>query len=187
MKRFVMLTGMAVMAVTFLVGCIVPHTWPDYERSAESKIVVIQEKLGDGLKTGSLSADQTQRFLTTLKGIRTDELMLRDRPVVERDWIDLHARLDALDAEIDRAKVRPSTMESSRSGDRILLLQSIIDDGRTTRRWSVTDERDFQYRLDAIRQDYLRMTENGRLTTAEERSEMDSLLDSLEKDVNRSR
>jgi hypothetical protein len=174
------------MAAAFLAGCIAPQTWPDYKSSAENKIVVIQEKVGDGLKTGSLSADQSQGFLTTLKGIRTDELALRDKPVAQREWVALHARLDTLDAEIDRSKVRPATAESSRSGDRILFLQSRIDDGRTARRWSVTDERDFQYRLDGIRQDYLRMTQNGRLATVEERSEIDRRLDALEVDVNRS-
>jgi tetrahydromethanopterin S-methyltransferase subunit G len=125
-------------------------------------------------------------FLTTLKGIRNDDLTLRDRPVDQREWVDLHARLDALNAEVDRAKVRPATMESSRSGDRILVLQTRIEDGRTARRWSTTNERDFQYRLDGIRQDYLRMTENGRYASAEERNDIDRRLDSLERDVNRS-
>ena len=46
------------------------QTWPDYERSAENKMVVIQENIGDGLKTGALTPDQAQMFLTTLKGIR---------------------------------------------------------------------------------------------------------------------
>jgi hypothetical protein len=182
-----MLAGMAVMVAVFVAGCLAPQTWPDYKRSAESKIVVIEEKIGDGLKTGSLSADQSQSFLTALKGIRTDDLLLRDKPVMQREWTDLHARLDALDAEIDRAKLRSPTLESSGSGDRILILQSRIDDGRTARRWSVTDERDFQYRLDAIREEYLRMTENGRFTTAEERSEIARRLDTLEGEINRSR
>ncbi len=104
MKKLVMLTGMVVIAAAFLAGCIGPKPWPDYKRTAESKIVVIQEKIGDGLKTGSLSADQSQMFLTTLKGIRTDDLTLRDKPVAQSEWLDLHARLDALDAEIDRGQ-----------------------------------------------------------------------------------
>jgi hypothetical protein len=32
-------------------------------------MVVIQEKIRDGLKTGTLSPDQSQMFLTTLKEI----------------------------------------------------------------------------------------------------------------------
>jgi hypothetical protein len=187
MKKFAMLIGTAVMATAFLAGCIAPHTWPDYKRSAESKIVIVQENIGDGLKTGSLSADQSQMFLTTLKGIRTDDLALRDKPVAQSKWIDLHARLDALNAEVNRAKVQPVTMESSRNGDRILLLQNKIDDSRSARRWSGVDERDFQYRLDALRHDYLRMTDNGRYPTTEESSDITRRLDSLEADINRAR
>jgi hypothetical protein len=46
-----------------------PQTYPDYERSAARWMVVIQEKIRDGLKTGTLSPDQSQMFLTTLKEI----------------------------------------------------------------------------------------------------------------------
>jgi len=37
-----------------------------------SPMGVIQDKIGDGLKTGALTPDQSQMYLTTLKGIRTD-------------------------------------------------------------------------------------------------------------------
>ena len=72
MKLGILLSVLAVLESAFLSGCAtMPKTWPDYARSAESKMVVIQEKIGDGLKTGTLTPDQTQMFLTTLKSIRT--------------------------------------------------------------------------------------------------------------------
>jgi hypothetical protein len=182
-----MLTGLAFLATAFLAGCMAPRVWPDYKRSAEDKIVVIQEKIGDGLKTGTLSPDQSQMFLTTLKGIRTDDLALRDRPVDEEKWLNLHTRLDALGGEIDRTIGRQAATEDPRNGDRILLLQSRIDDGRVARRWSQINERDFQYRLDTIRHDYLRMTEAGRTASFEDRAAIAGRLDSLETDLNRSR
>lgn len=43
-------------------GCATIQTWPDYERSAENKMVVIQENIGDGLKTSALAPDQAQIF-----------------------------------------------------------------------------------------------------------------------------
>jgi len=49
-------------------------------------MVVIQEKIGDGLKTGALSPDQSQMFLTTLKGIRTDYEALRDKVISWNEW-----------------------------------------------------------------------------------------------------
>ena len=70
-------------------------------------MVVIQEKIGDGLKTSALSPDQSQMFLTTLKGIRTDYTQLRDKKVYRDEWGRLHARLDALGEEINRAYARP--------------------------------------------------------------------------------
>ena len=64
-------------------------------------MVVIQEKIGDGLKTGALTPDQSQMFLTTLKGIRTDYTNLRDKKVYQDQWDTLHGRLNALGEEID--------------------------------------------------------------------------------------
>ena len=187
MKKLVLLTGTLLLAAAVTTGCMAPQTWPDYKRNAEDKIVVIQEKIGDGLKTGALSPDQAQMYLTTLKGIRTDDLVLRDKPVAQDDWIKLHARLDALGAEIDRSLARSATTLDPRIGDRILSLQNRIDDGRNSRRWSLADERDFQYRLDTIRHDYLRYTDSGRLATLEEKADIDRRLDSLGIDLNRSR
>ena len=80
MKKAVFMTVLMVSVLALLSGCATsPQTWPDNERSAENKMVVIQEKIGDGLKTGALTPDQSQMFLTTLKGIRTDYAKLRDK------------------------------------------------------------------------------------------------------------
>jgi hypothetical protein len=186
MKNASLLTVLMVFVLTLFSGCAtLPQTWPDYERSSENKLVVIQEKIGDGLKTGALSPDQTQMFLTTLKGIRTDYEMLRDRRVYREEWDRLNGRLDALGDEINRALARPARIEEPRNGDRIVALQRRIDDGRIGRRYPSTEEREFQVRLDSIRRDYLRMTEGGRYTTHEERADISRRLDSLETDLNR--
>jgi len=164
-----------------------PQTWPDYERNAENKMVVIQEKIGDGLKTGALTPDQSQMFLTTLKGIRTDFTELRDRRVYRDEWDRLHGRLDALGEEINRALARTTRIEEPRNADRIVSLQRRIDDGRINGRLPLTEGREFQSRLDSIRREYMRMTEEGRYTTSEERTDISRRLDSLESDLNRFR
>jgi len=167
-----------------------PQRWPDQERIAENKMVVIQEKIGDGLKTGALSPDQSQMYLTTLKGIRTDYTALRDRDVTREEWDRLNGRLDVLGAEINRAVARPASparIEEPRNAERIVAVQRRIDDGRTSGRFSSTDGRAFQDRLDSIRRDYLRMTEGGRYATNEERTDVSRRLDSLETDLSRSR
>jgi len=81
MKKAILLTVLMVFGLALFSGCASMQRWPDSERSAENKMVVIQEKIGDGLKTGALTPDQSQMFLTTLKGIQTDYTELRDKSV----------------------------------------------------------------------------------------------------------
>jgi len=188
MKKTILLAVLMVFGLALLSGCAtMPRTWPDYERSAENKMVVIQEKIGDGLKTGALSPDQSQMFLTTLKGIRTDYTPLRDKDVSRDEWDRIIGRLDALDGEINRALARPARIEEPRNADRIVALQRRIDEGRTSGRLSRTEGRDFQSRLDSIRREYLRMTEEGKPTAYEDRADISRRLDSLEMDLNRLR
>jgi hypothetical protein len=187
MKKVILLSVLAVFGSALISGCATIQTWPDSERNAENKMVVIQEKIGDGLKTGALSPDQSQMFLTTLKGIRTDYTALRDKPVYREEWDKLHVRLDALGSEINRALARPAKVDEPRNGDRIVSLQRMIDDGRISGRLPLTEGEDFQARLDTIRRDYLRMTDEGRYATFEERTDISHRLDSLETDLNRFR
>jgi hypothetical protein len=191
MKNTILLTVLMVLGLALFSGCAtMPQTWPDNERSAENKMVVIQEKIGDGLKTGMLTPDQSQMYLTTLKGIRTDYTALRDKAVYRDEWDRLHGRLDALGEEINRAfarPARPARIEEPSNGDRIVLLQRRIDDRKINGRLPLTEVRAFQDRLDAIQRDYLRMTEGGRATSHEERTGLSHRLDSLEKDLNRFR
>jgi hypothetical protein len=187
MKKVIFMTVLMVFGLAFFSGCATTQTWPDYERSAENKMVVIQERIGDGLKTGTLSPDQSQMFLTTLKGIRTDYTELRDRRVYRDEWDRLHGRLDALGEDINRAHNRPAKYEEPRNADRIVSLQERIDDGRRYGRLPLTEGREFQSRLDSIRREYMRMTEDGRYSTHEERTDISRRLDSLEADLNRSR
>ena len=187
MKKVIFMTVLMVFGLALFSGCATMQTWPDYERSAENKMVVIQEKIGDGLKTGALTPDQSQMFLTTLKGIRTDYKELRDKRVYRDEWDRLLGRLDALGDEINRALARTTRIEEPRNGDRIVALQRRIDDGRINGRLPLTEGREFQARLDSIRSDYMRMTEGGRYSTHEERTDISRRLDSLETDLNRFR
>jgi hypothetical protein len=188
MKNAILSTVLTVFVLALVSGCAtMPQTWPDYERSAENKMVVIQEQIGDGLKTGALTPDQSQMFLTTLKGIRTDYTQLRDKKVYRDEWDRLNGRLDVLGEEINRAYARPARIEEPRNGDRIVAFQRRIDDGRISGRLPQAEEREFQSRLDSIRRDYFRMTEGGKSTTYEERADISRRLDSLETDLNRFR
>ncbi len=187
MKKSTFITVLIIFGLALFSGCATMHKWPDYERSAENKMVTIEQKIGEGLKTGALSLDQTQLFLTTLKSIRIDYTALRNTIVYQEQWNSLHNRLDVLGDEIDRALTRTTRIEEPRDGDRIATLQRSIDDGRISGRLSRTEERRFQARLDSIRSDSLRMDEGGRGATYEARADISRRLDSLAMDLDRSR
>ena len=114
------LTALMVFGLILIAGCASIQTWPDDQRTAENKIVAIQEKIGDGLKTGALTPDQSQSFLTKLKVIQTDYSALRGRSVYRDEWDSLLGRLDALDDEINRVFPRVTRIEEPRNADRII-------------------------------------------------------------------
>src|ERR1700690_278770 len=140
-QKVILLSVLMVLGLALFSGCASVQTWPDYERNAENKMVVIQEKIGDGLKTGALTPDQSQMFLTTLKGIRTDYMALRDKKVHQEEWNALQGRLDVLGDEVNRAASRTARIEEPRNGDRIYTLQRRIDDGRISGRLPQTEGR----------------------------------------------
>ncbi|MCF8056738.1 MAG: hypothetical protein K9K37_08875 [Desulfocapsa sp.] len=188
MKNFILLAVFGMFGLALFSGCAtMPQTWPDNERNAENQMVVIQEKIGEGLQTDTLSLDESQVFLTTLKGIRTDYANLRDRRVYRDEWDRIFVRLDGLEDDIDRSLTQPARTEGPRNGDRIIALQGRIDDGRISRRLPAREEREFQSRLDSIRREYLRMTEDGRYPSREESVDISQRLDLLERDLDRFR
>jgi len=163
------------------------QTWPDAERSAENKMVVILDKIGEGESSGALSPDLSRMYLTKLKGILTDYELLRNKDVFWEEWNSLHARLDLLEAEINRKVAGTARIGEPSNGDRITALQRRIDDGRICGRLSAEDEQAFQTRLDSIRGDYLLTIDELRAPTSEERTVTACLLDTLETEMNRVR
>ena len=188
MKNELFTTALMVTVLALFSGCAaMPQTWPDKERNAENKMVVIQEKIGDGLRTGALTPDQSQMFLTTLKGVRTEYTALTSKPARRDEWNSLNVRLERLGNEIDRALFRPMRIEGPRIGDRIVALQWTIDDGRVSGRLPAGEGREVQYRLDSVRRDYLHLTEGGRSMSYEEEADISRRLDALEMELNRFR
>jgi hypothetical protein len=188
MKNLVLLAVIGIFGLAMFSGCAtMPQTWPDNERNAENQLVAIQEKIGEGLQAGTLSLDQSQVFLTTLKGIRTDYANLRGRTVYRDEWDRLFARIDRLQEDIDKALIKPVRMEGPRNADRINTIQRRIDDGRLSRRLPSREEQEFQSRLDSIRREYLRMTGDGRSPSDEESVDISRRLDLLERDLDRFR
>jgi hypothetical protein len=187
MKKNIIFSMLMIIGLFLLASCATVQTWPDHERSAENKMVTIQEKIGDGLKTGAITPDQSQMYLTTLKGIRADYTALRNKSVPREDWNKIHVRLEVLEQEISTAIARTTKIEAPENGYRIITLQRRIDDGRFNGYLPVNEEREFQARLDSIRRDHLRITEYGRPITLEEKTDISRRLDSLATDLNKFR
>jgi hypothetical protein len=66
----------------------------------------------------------------------------------------------------------------------VIVLQRRIDEGIMAGRLTRVQGREFQLRLDAIRREFLQQIKDRPLTP-EERAEISSRLDSLERDINR--
>src|SRR3990172_4216443 len=186
MKK-ILFASLVLVTVFILAQCASMQRWPTYERTAEDKMTAIQQKIGEGLKTVTLTPEQAQIFLAKLEDVRRDYLLLREKNVYRDAWESLLGRLDVLDSDVNRALARPPKVKIPPLEDRLIVLQRRIDDARTTRRVTLTEAREFQVRLDAIRSDYLRMTEGGRFIRYEDKAEITRRLDLLEIDINRYR
>jgi len=181
--KTIRLLGIVPLAAVILAQCAAgPQRWPEYERRAEDRMMRLQEKIGDGLKTGAMTPAQAQDHLARLEDIRRDHRVLRDKMAYREEWDSFFRRLDLFEDEINKDLVRPARLELPRIEDRIIALQRRIDDGRSTGRLTSAEARDFQARLDAIRSDYSRMME-GRPITPDERADIVRRLELLETDL----
>ncbi len=167
----------------FLTQCASMQTWPTYERTAEDRMTVIQQSIGDGLKTGALNPEEAQVFLGRLEDIRGDYLALRDKRVYRNDWERLLSRIDVLEDEIDNAIGKAPRIERSAIEERLISVQRRIDDARINGQLSQTEAAEFQSRMDSIRSDYVRMTEGGRYVRYGDRAEISRRLDLLDADL----
>ena len=171
-------------------------------------MIVIQEKIEDGVKTGALTPDQSRMYLATLKDIQTDYAGLKGKSATREERNSLKGRLDVIGDVVNRALTPAKKNEEPKDsfwerfgrdmgvlsktekskeptmGDRIITLQKKIDDGRNSGAFSPIQGNDFQAVLDYTRSEYLRMMKGGRSATNAEREEISRLLDSLETDLN---
>ena len=121
---------------------------------------------------------------TSEKDIRRDCTVLRERRTTQEEWYPLLGRLDDLEREVGRVHAQPSRIDETRIEDRMIVLQRRIDEGIVAGRLMRVQGREFQLRLDAIRRDFLQQIKD-RPFTPEERAEISSRLDSLEREINR--
>ena len=184
MKKILFLVLVPVM-MAILIQCVsVPQRWPAYERRTEDRIFLLQQGIGNGLASGEVTPNEAQNLLARLENIRREYTVLRERRTIAEEWDPLLGRLDDLEREINRVRAQPSRIDETRIEDRMIVLQRRIDEGIMAGRLTRVRGREFQLRLDSIRREFLQRIKD-RPFTPEERAEISSRLDSLERDINR--
>ena len=182
-KRMLLVVVPLMMAV--LVQCVsVPQRWPAYERRTEDRMFALQQKIGTGLASGELNPNEAQNLLAKLENVRGEYMVLRERRTTAEEWDPLLGRLDDLERDVNRVRAQPSRIDETRIEDRMIALQRRIDEGITAGRLTRIQGREFQLRLDAIRREFLQRIKD-RPFNPEERADISTRLDSLERDINR--
>jgi hypothetical protein len=184
MKKILFLVVVPVM-MAVLIQCVsAPQRWPAYERRTEDRMLLLQQRIGNGLASGELTPNEAQNLLAKLEDIRREYTVLRERRTTAEEWDPLLGRLDDLEREVNRVRAQPSRIDETRIEDRMIALQRRIDEGITAGRLTRIQGREFQLRLDAIRREFLQRIKD-RPFTPEERADISSRLDSFERDINR--
>jgi uncharacterized protein YlaN (UPF0358 family) len=184
MKKILYLLVVPVFMAVLIQCASAPQRWPAYERSTEDRMFALQQRIGNGLASGEVTPNEAQNFLRKLENIRSDYAVLREKRTTQEEWDPLLLRLDDLERELDRVRAQPSRIDDTRVEDRMIALQRRLDEGITAGRLTRVQGREFQLRLDAIRREFLQQIKD-RPFTPEQRTEVSSRLDSLERDINR--
>jgi uncharacterized protein YlaN (UPF0358 family) len=184
MRKILFLAVVPVM-MAVLIQCVsAPQRWPAYERRTEDRMFALQQRIGNGLASGELTPNEAQNLLAKLENIRREYTVLRERRSTAEEWDPLLGRLDDLERDVGRVRAQPSRIDETRIEDRMIVIQRRIDEGIMAGRVTRVQGREFQLRLDAIRREFLQRIKE-RPFTLEERGDISSRLDSLERDINR--
>jgi uncharacterized protein YlaN (UPF0358 family) len=184
MRKILFLVIVPVM-MAVLIQCVsAPQRWPAYERRTEDRMFALQQRIGNGLASGELTPNEAQNLLAKLENIRREYTVLRERRSTAEEWDPLLGRLDDLERDVGRVRAQPSRIDETRIEDRMIVIQRRIDEGIMAGRVTRVQGREFQLRLDAIRREFLQRIKE-RPFTLEERGDISSRLDSLERDINR--
>jgi len=189
MRNLIFAYALMIMSTLVLSGCATLgiHTWPDDEKRVDAMIITVTQDVGEGIRTGALTIDQSQMFLRQLKTLRKEAAELRSKDVRHEHWNDLHKRLDVVEEEVNAAFAKSGKVdEDSRSAVRIVKLQQDIDSAKLECRLSEENVKIYQNRLDVIRSSYLKMIEpDGTPVTADEKVDIARKLDSFTSDLNK--
>lgn len=202
MKRWLCVTAVMMVALVFLAACANRQMRPEAERNTEVKMAVLQEKITDAKRSGTLTTDQADDYNKRLKRIRDDYQDMAGKNAASEDWNTLNTRLDRLQQDLSRSTAgRASAITPGAAvvtDERIAAIQRRIDVARANGTLSARDADDLQARLNAIRSASLRpssgpyiapggMGAGGTAPGLYMKSDISRDIDSLEADLGRAR
>ncbi|MFO7559550.1 MAG: hypothetical protein R6X10_12025 [Desulfobacterales bacterium] len=192
MKKILLLVIIPVFMVVLIQCITAPQKW-----RAEDRMFAFQQRIGNGLASGELTAIEAQNLLAKLEITRRDYTVLRERMAMQEEWEPFLRRLDDLEREAGRVSVQPSRVDGQRVEeqkvdgqrvdekrieDRMIALQKKLDEVITAGILTGDQGREYQLKLDVIRKVVLQRVKDRPITQAE-KTEISSYLDSLEKDI----
>ena len=189
MKGLIEKAVIVFLCAVLLTGCAtLPfQKWPEDESRVQTMIVTISQQIGDGLRTGAITIDQSQMYLRELRVLRREAEELSTKNVLHEHWNDLHRRLDRIEEGINITFAKSGVVdEDLRSAVRILKLQMDLDAAIKEERLSLDEANDFRTKLQGAKEYYIKITEiDGTPITAEEKLSLARKLDAFTLELNK--
>jgi len=164
----------------FLAGSLVWAGPPDQIRS---RMDSLQQRIDEGVKSGTLTGQEAKRVQNKLNSIRKGFDTAVQNGLSDREAKHFNQRLDVLSKDVYKEKHdREDTRSAGLIEKRISELQKRIDEGSRKGSLTPVETKNLQTRLDGIRSHHERAQKDGKLTEQEIRA-IQAKLDTLSKSI----
>jgi polyhydroxyalkanoate synthesis regulator phasin len=178
---------MLVIGVMCLFLASVAAAWAGHPDQIRGRMDNLQQRIDEGVKSGTLTGQEAKRVLNQLNSIRKGFDNAVQNGLSDREAKHFDQRLDTLSKEVFKERHdREDTRSGRRIDHRISELQKQIDDGSRVGSLTPVETKSLQSRLDGIRSHYERAQKDGNLTDQEIRA-IQTRLDALSKSVAKER
>ena len=181
MKKKMMMT----IGIVFLFLVLAAAAWAGPSDQIRGKMNGLQRRIDEGVRSGTLTAQEAQRVQNQLNSIRKSFDSAVQNGLSDRETKQFNHRIDALNKDVSKERHdREDTRSAGKIDRRISELQKRIDAGSHSGSLTPVETRNLQSRLDEIRSHYERAQKDGRLSDQEIRA-IQTRIDKLTKSVAR--
>lgn len=176
---------MMTISILFLFLALAAAAWAGPPDQIRGRIDNLQQRIDEGVKSGTLTGQETKRVQNQLNSIRKGFDSAVQNGLSDREAKHFNQRLDTLSKDIYKDKHdREDTRSAGQIDHRISELQKRIDAGSRSGSLTPVETKNLQSRLDGIRSHHERTQKDGRLSEQEIRA-IQTRLDALAKSVAR--